>query len=220
MRLLLLGLFVLGCNSDQSLISDPSGTLGWIQDTPSSIVFILDSSCSMNDDIDHITYGLIKSVETIYENTENRVAVAGADSTYAQSWADALPWVELDRDSTEPGWDMMEAMAYIKDESTGGEFGLGAVRDSIEDHPEFFDEKPVFIIASDEDDQTTDFQPQELRQYLPRAATIIGIVGPETELEADDSPCRAMHSPNYHSVIDAWIDVCIDRPWNIYDEIQ
>lgn len=212
---LLLGALLLslvGCNHDyafNSIIKPPI-----YPGSEADIMYVMDISCSMNDDI-YTNYGLANTTDEFANlDVSWQLAVTSADP-------DDEVWVETDP-LGDPGWETVVALDEIQswDYYSGhAEAGIASAIQKMKDHEEWFrpNATSVVVLVSDEEEQS-EVDPPEIFTVWPNDLIVVGIVGPPHEPRIEG--CSADPAPRYHQVLDIYIDICLEEPWSIVDQLE
>lgn len=217
----LLILFVFGCSSEYELFAK-SETISFEPGTEVDALVVLDTSCSMLDDEEHVIAGTMAIGADLWElELDARLAFTSSDVT-REGWEE----VDLTQESVV---DIVidTGTAIFSLPSDGIEAGFSSALNIVNLKASFFRDEAIklLIFVSDEREQS-DITVEEFYDLWPFNTTyILSIAGdPDAEYQIidEDSPyqrvdCRTDPTPKYYNVADSKLNLCRDTPWRIQD---
>ena len=211
--------FITSCTSDYSVKSTPtpSNSYNEIKTNKLDVLFLLDTSCSMNDDHTAMQTGISFAVRDIV-NSDYNAKIALTNMTVEPEYQTAFIDVS---NSNDPEWDMTFAVQDLHDLHAGGEFGFATALYHLQTNAWFFrnDSLKLFVFMSDEVEQS-DTDSQTFLLSLPEPYYVISIVNNHNPADVgyeNTYVCGAEYALKYINASHRTISICEEEPWYILD---
>ena len=219
--LITLGSLLLGCSSEWQMTPIDDGYGVFQPDQPYDIMTVVDTSCSMNEnwiDLENNLYDF--AIDLSERKVDWQIAMTTMDPDPDQSISNLIT----------PGDNVaLEILKTIVDFNKcvfcHRERGFASAIDRLYSNPEWFREGvPTVIIFVGDEHEQSNISPTLFLDAWPRKLYVVSVVGPyreEDEVKVTElGQCYAEAAPLYWDVSDVVVDLCTEKPWDLFGNID